>query len=281
MNRKLLRWPSFFLLGGLLLAACSDSDTGEVDNGEDVRKIVVDAEAPNATSDTDQSGQVPAADQNDQSDPRNGSRGEDSDDPTRTADDADRDGARAPSPTAGDRTGESPGPTPAAATVGVVSGVSGSPLPAIGEVDYSMVSLPAPDFSWKNVDGSRGSLKDYRGSVVLLNIWGTWCGPCRRELPDIVAVREEFRRKGLEVIGVAVNERPVDGRSIPQNLAAFAKANGLEYPLVVDDARISEYFGQPPSVPTTFVIDRKGRVTGVLVGARSAEDFRKAVTPHL
>lgn len=280
MNRKLLRWPSL-VLSGLLLVGCSESDTGDVDNGEDVRKIVVDTESPNGTSDTDRNGEEPAADPTDQSDSRNPGRGDDSVDPKDTADLGNRNAERTPSPSAGDRTGETSRPAPAVASVGVVSGVSGSPLPPIGEVDFSIVSLPAPDFTWKNVDGSRGSLKDYRGSVVLLNIWGTWCGPCRRELPDIVAVRKEFRQKGFEVIGVAVNERPVDGRSIPQNLAAFAKANGLEYPIVIDDARISEYFGEPPSVPTTFVIDRKGRVTGVLVGARSAEDFRKAVTPHL
>ena len=281
MNRKLLRWPSFLVLCGLFLVGCSESDTGDVDDGEDVEKIVIETEAPNAASDTDRSGEVAAPDPADQSEPRSVSREDDTVDPKETADVRDRNGEPTPSPSAGDRTGETPRPAPAMASVGVVSGVSGSPLPPIGEVDFSMVSLPAPDFSWKNVDGSRGSLKDYRGSVVLLNIWGTWCGPCRRELPDIVAIRKEFRQKGFEVIGVAVNERPVNGRSIPQNLAAFAKANGLEYPIVIDDARISQHFGEPPSVPTTFVIDRKGRVTGVLVGARSAEDFRKAVTPHL
>lgn len=211
-------------------------------------------------------------------------------------DPADRTAADADAELTGNQTGSSagsPGETagaPAPSTdrdsgpiIGLVTGMKGEPLPGFGEVNYSLVSMPAPDIVWKTVEGQPSSLKEYRGKVLLINFWGTWCPPCRRELPDIVAIREEFRDRGFEVIGVAVNERPAGGRSIPENLAAFAEANDLDYPLVVSDAagEVSSYYGQPPSVPTTFVVNRQGQVVDVLVGARSAEEFRNAIAPHL
>ena len=272
MNRHLLFLLIPLLLTGPLLPGCSESDEGE----EEVARIEVNTgsdTAQNRTPTPDES----ATDQTSSSERESANSGDSAaPDASTSTEDTGRSSARDRSPSTG-----TSGESAKKATVGIATGVDGDPLPSFGEVDYSMVSLPAPNITWKNVDGSRGSLKDYRGSVLLVNFWGTWCAPCRRELPDIVSVRREFGPKGFEVIGVAVNERPTGGRSIPQNLAAFAEVNGLEYPLVVDDSKVSAGYGQPPSVPTTFVIDRKGRVVNVLVGARSAEEFRKVVAPHL
>ena len=163
--------------------------------------------------------------------------------------------------------------------IGTVRTVGGEPI-ASG-VDVSLVPTMAPDFSWRGHDGGEGSLSDYRGSVVLLNFWGTWCPPCRRELPDIVRLRQEFSERGFEVLGLSLNERPQNGMSIPEHLAAFADANGIAYPLLIANPDVVSAYGSPPSVPTTFIIDRSGKIASVLVGARTEAEFRSVIEPLL
>ncbi len=163
--------------------------------------------------------------------------------------------------------------------IGSVRSVQGAPLDA--SVDIQLVPTIAPDFTWSTTSGAEGKLSDYRGSVVLLNFWGTWCPPCRRELPEIVQLRDEFGPQGFEVVGLSLNESPKGGLSIPQHLAAFADANNLRYPLLIANPEVVSAYGSPPSVPTTFVIDRSGKISSVLVGARSAQEFRAAIEPLL
>lgn len=132
---------------------------------------------------------------------------------------------------------------------------------------------PAPNFSWKGSDGRTRSLADYKGRVVLINFWGTWCPPCRRELPDIVSLREEYKSKGFEVIGICL-ERSDDPVSV---VTEFASANGLMYPLLIGNEYIASAYGGIQAVPTTFVVDKSGIVRESLVGMQSASAFKGAV----
>ncbi len=135
----------------------------------------------------------------------------------------------------------------------------------------------APNFTWKDGSGKDRSLKDYRGKVVMINFWGTWCPPCRAELPDIVKLRKELQPKGFEVIGLGVNERPPAGTSVESHVANFAKKNGLLYPLLIANSSLIEAYGGLEGVPTTFIVNGKGEVVDVMVGMRDEATFRSAI----
>lgn len=161
--------------------------------------------------------------------------------------------------------------------IGQVTSVTGSMLPSGFDVDYSGASHAAPSFSWKTGAGENASLADYKGKVVMVNFWGTWCPPCRRELPDIVRLREKLGQEDFEVIGIAVNERPPAGVSVEQHLANFAAGNGLKYPLLVDNGDLARQYGGIRAVPTTFIINREGNVVSMLVGGKSESQFKAAI----
>jgi peroxiredoxin len=135
----------------------------------------------------------------------------------------------------------------------------------------------APNFTWKGADGKVRSLKDYNGKVVMINFWGTWCPPCRAELPDIVKLRNELQPKGFEVIGLGVGEQARMGKSPSEYVAEFAKKNGLEYPLLLADERVANAYGGIEAVPTTFIVNGQGEIVDKLVGMQSAEKFRTAI----
>ena len=166
------------------------------------------------------------------------------------------------------------------AKIGVIKGMSGDALPDFEKANYTESSVLAPGFSWKNGAGEEGSLADYRGSVVMLNFWGTWCPPCRRELPDIVKLRDEYSSKGFEVLGIAL-ERPIAGKSVEEHLAAFAEANDLRYPMLIGSGELVQQYGSSPYVPTTFIVDREGQVVNMLVGGMSEAQFREAIEKAL
>lgn len=169
--------------------------------------------------------------------------------------------------------------TPPAGTTGNAPLAAVKPTVGIGQVVAvgAGSSDIAPDFSWKGSDGTVHNLKDYRGRVVMINFWGTWCPPCRHELPDLVKVRNDNTAKGFEVIGIAVNEEPSDGMTIEQNLLAFSKENNLTYPIVLANDQLVEAFGEINAVPTTFVIDRQGKIVDRMVGLKTEAEFSSAL----
>ena len=160
--------------------------------------------------------------------------------------------------------------------IGHLTSVSGAALPNGMSVDYSAGTHSAPLFSWENGVGETASLADYKGKVVMVNFWGTWCPPCRRELPDIVRLREKHADKGFEVIGISLERPPASGTK-EENLATFAERYGLEYPLVLANEEISRQYGGIQAVPTTFIVNREGKVVNMLVGGMSEHQFQAAL----
>jgi len=115
------------------------------------------------------------------------------------------------------------------------------------------VGKPAPDYGAVTVDGDSVSLAAQRGKVVLLNIWATWCHPCRDELPVLQRLYEQNAARGLEIVGVSV-----DARGEGEKVRAFARQFGLTYPIWLDpDERASALF-LAPGVPATYLVDRTG-----------------------
>ncbi|WP_159770304.1 TlpA family protein disulfide reductase [Streptomyces sp. HM190] len=137
----------------------------------------------------------------------------------------------------------------------------------------------APDFSGTTVDGRPVRLSDYRGDVVVVNAWATWCGPCRAESPALDKVQRELREQGVRVLGVSTDA----GR---KNALAFQKELGLSYPSLHDPGgkqflKLPRGLVNPQILPFTLYIDREGRIAGATQTPVTTDDVRSAVTPIL
>lgn len=130
---------------------------------------------------------------------------------------------------------------------------------------------PAPPITLDRIDGGTLSLADFRGKVVMLNVWATWCVPCVIEMPSIQRVYDELRDEGFEVVAVAVDDRPgvrqEDG-TIRGLVSDFVERHGLTFPVVVDPTGGTERLYGVAGLPTTFLIDRTGRIRVREVGGR-------------
>lgn len=129
-------------------------------------------------------------------------------------------------------------------------------IPKLQEVKDRMV---APDFTLTGADGRKVSLKDFRGKVVFLNFWATWCESCREEMPSMERLYGEFKGKGLAIVAVNVKEKR-------QDAVAFAKKLKLTYPLLMDtEGEVGLLYGAF-GLPATYLIDRKGVVLARMFG---------------
>jgi cytochrome c biogenesis protein CcmG, thiol:disulfide interchange protein DsbE len=132
------------------------------------------------------------------------------------------------------------------------------------------VGSTAPDFVARDLEGNPVRLADLRGEVVLLNIWATWCPPCREEMPSMQRLHEEFRGRGFHVVAVSIDapmgRRDRGGRE-GGNVRAFAREMGLTFPLWLDPAGDIQRVYRSTGVPESFVIDRQGRVVKKVLGA--------------
>ncbi|SPD73895.1 Thiol-disulfide isomerase-like protein [uncultured Desulfobacterium sp.] len=123
----------------------------------------------------------------------------------------------------------------------------------------------APDFSLKDLSDKTVTLKQYRGSIVVLDFWATWCPPCRAAIPELVAMQEKYRDKKLAVIGISMD----DPRKVTNEyLRSFSEKFNINYIILRFDLKVVEdYFGaQAPALPTLYIIDRDGQVRDKLVG---------------
>ncbi|MDR4482112.1 MAG: TlpA disulfide reductase family protein [Nitrospirales bacterium] len=121
---------------------------------------------------------------------------------------------------------------------------------------------PAPDFRLMDMKGKPVSLSDFKGKVVLLNFWATWCGPCRIEMPAMEALYRSMRSKGLEIVAVSVDQQ---GTAVTR---PFQEAMGLSFPILHDqDYEVGLTYGAR-TLPMTFAIDRQGIIRQVVFGSR-------------
>ena len=125
------------------------------------------------------------------------------------------------------------------------------------------VGQPAPSYAATSMAGAPVSLADLRGKVVLMNVWATWCGPCRKEIPELRAIHSAYKDRGLEVVGVTVD---ADGSD--DAIRTFLKDFKMDYTIWRDPNETVQATFRMAGVPTTFVIDRAGvlkwRSTGAL-----------------
>jgi cytochrome c biogenesis protein CcmG/thiol:disulfide interchange protein DsbE len=123
----------------------------------------------------------------------------------------------------------------------------------------------APDFSLSDLSGQTVSLEKHRGSVVLLDFWATWCGPCRMTIPLLSKLHEQYKGKGLVILGISVDDPQLIKDT---DLLYYKKMAQIDYPLLRFNQKVmQDYFsGEQVAIPTMFVIDRNGRIRDKIVG---------------
>lgn len=132
----------------------------------------------------------------------------------------------------------------------------------------------APNFSWKDRAGQETDFDSFRGKVTLVNFWATWCGPCKKELPDLIDLSKELADRGVVILGIATDR-------ITSDVAPFVAEYGIPYTIVLSNEDIEEYFGNIRVVPTTFLVNAEGKIVDTIIGSRSKEQFKKAIMAHL
>ena len=141
--------------------------------------------------------------------------------------------------------------------------------------------VPAPDFELTDQYGTIRRLSDYRGKVVFLNFWATWCPPCRNELPYIQALYEKYSDPDSEVVVMGVAAPNDSGEKDAEGIADFLADNGCSFPVVMDEggAVMSKYYVR--SFPSTFMIDRDGNVFGYVNGGLAQDIMQQIIDQTL
>jgi cytochrome c biogenesis protein CcmG, thiol:disulfide interchange protein DsbE len=142
--------------------------------------------------------------------------------------------------------------------------------PRLISVKPAAQRTPMPAFEWPSMAGHKWSLAEHRGKIILVNFWATWCHPCRQETPDLVRVYERYKGRGITIAAVTMDDDPRE--VVPK----FAERYGMEYPVLIPPpgAGITEGI---ESLPTSFLVDRQGRVARTWVGMLREEELVKNI----
>jgi thiol-disulfide isomerase/thioredoxin len=132
-------------------------------------------------------------------------------------------------------------------------------------------------------DDVQQSLAAFRGKVVILDFWATWCGPCRMEIPSFIALQNKYRDKGLEVVGVSID--PIAPRGNPGGapaVAPFMQSNGINYTIwMVNNPTALKGYDVSQGIPTTYVLDRNGQIVRTYIGVRPQSVFENDINALL
>ncbi len=143
---------------------------------------------------------------------------------------------------------------------------------------------PEPELKLKDLKGNDVALADYKGKVVFVNFWATWCDPCRVEIPWLIDMQAKYGDKGFTVVGIAMDD---EGKSV---VAPFVDkerfdVNGqrlpMSYPILIGNDEASDKFGGLLGYPTSFVISRDGKIVARFQGLKSADELTKVIESQL
>ncbi len=129
---------------------------------------------------------------------------------------------------------------------------------------------PAPDFTITDITGKKQKVSDYRGKNLIINVWATWCPPCRKEIPDFIELRKEIKEDELGIIGISTE----DGQE--SKVKDFVKENKMNYTIAVADfSKLEAPYSKISAIPTTFFIDKEGKIKLATIGVLTLEDAKK------
>ncbi|MFE7562387.1 TlpA family protein disulfide reductase [Kitasatospora sp. NPDC057500] len=182
----------------------------------------------------------------------------------------------------------------AAAAALVLTGCSSSGSSASGDGQIGFVTAKgsnistaaagqrqdAPDIGGNTLEGTPAKLSDYRGKVVVLNVWGSWCGPCRSEADDLQRVWEKYRDQGVQFLGINTRDTEI------KNAVRFEQEKGVTFPSIYDPAgaellKFPKGSLNPQSIPTTLVVDRDGKLAARAVGGQTDDALESMLQPVL
>ena len=133
----------------------------------------------------------------------------------------------------------------------------------------------APSISLKDLNGKTVKLSDFKGKVVLLNFWATWCVPCAAEVPELVKWQEQYKADGLQIIGITYPPT----RAV--NVKRFVRRNKINYPILLGSKATKKLFESSDTLPITVIIDRKGNIVDRIDGVIFADEFELKIKPLL
>lgn len=161
----------------------------------------------------------------------------------------------------------------AAAAIALLAGCSSEDVRAADKVQKNR--KVAPDFALKDANGATVHLSDYRGKVVLLNFWATWCGPCKLEIPWFIEFERELKDRGFAVLGVSLDD---DGW---KSVKPYIEQRKVNYRIMLGNDAIADQYGGVDALPTTFLIDREGRIAAKHQGLVSKNEYHNEIVQLL
>jgi peroxiredoxin len=149
---------------------------------------------------------------------------------------------------------------------------SQQPTPA---APAAATTRPAPAWKLRDLEGHEISSDRFKGKVLVVDFWATWCAPCVGEIPGYIALQKKYGPAGLVIVGISLDQKG------PDQVKQFAQAKGMNYQVVMGDDQVAEAFGGIDAIPTTFLISREGRILHQKTGAMPPEEYEKVVRAAL
>lgn len=131
-----------------------------------------------------------------------------------------------------------------------------------------------PEFTWKDASGKSVSIDAFKGQVLLVNFWATWCVPCKKEIPDLIAISNEMAAKNVKIIGISTDR----GLSVAEDVSAFVQEKGIPYQILISNDDVESAFGNVRMMPTTYIVNASGAIVKELVGIQTKASLVDAIT---
>lgn len=148
----------------------------------------------------------------------------------------------------------------------------------VSSVDNATTKGVIPNFSWTNTD-KKFELHENKGKVMLINFWATWCGPCKKEIPDLIEISQELKGDNFVMYGICVSDKE-------ENLKNYLKANPIAYKILFGNSDLVKAFESASgttieAIPTTFIVDKNLKFVETIVGSRSKSEFTALIKKYL
>jgi peroxiredoxin len=148
-----------------------------------------------------------------------------------------------------------------------------------------LANKQAPAFTLKDTDGKKVSLADYKGKAVVVDFWATWCAPCKVEIPWLEKLHDQYASQGLVVLGISEDDLDLDDKAAlfkqKREIAESATKLGINYPVLIDDAKVADPYGGVDALPTTFYVDRSGKVVAATIGLVDRDEIEANIKKAL